>query len=112
MSTNADVLEKQELKEISKEPPMFNVILLNDNYTSMEFVLEILVDVFRKPEHEANQLMLDIHISGKGIAGVYTKEVALTKQDKVLKLAEINEFPLQCILEEENPKPKNNALKF
>lgn len=83
-----------------KKPKMFKVLLHNDHYTTMEFVVYILEAIFRRDEAEATRIMLAIHKAGLGVAGVYTKEVAETKVRKVLELAKQNDFPLQCTFEE------------
>jgi ATP-dependent Clp protease adaptor protein ClpS len=81
------------------EPDDFRVILLNDHYTTMDFVVEILISIFHKDEMEANQIMLDVHRKGKGIVGVYTWDIAQTKTAQVHVLARQREFPLRCIIE-------------
>ncbi len=87
-------------KEV-EEPPMYKVMLLNDDYTTMEFVVEILTYVFQKSSEEATRIMLNVHLSGIGICGVYPYEVAETKVDTVENLARENGFPLKCIMERE-----------
>jgi ATP-dependent Clp protease adaptor protein ClpS len=84
-----------------KEPPMYRVLLHNDDYTTMEFVVEILMHVFQKPVEEATRIMLNVHKNGTGICGSYTYEVAETKVDTVHLLAKENGFPLKCSMEEE-----------
>ena len=84
-----------------EEPPMYKVMLLNDDYTTMEFVVEVLVYVFQKSSDEAVRIMLNVHRSGIGICGVYPYEVAETKVDTVETLARENGFPLKCIMERE-----------
>ena len=81
------------------EPPMYRVILLNDDYTTMEFVVVVLETVFRKTHEEAQSIMLSVHKQGSGVAGVYTKEVAETKIAIVQQLARQNEYPLKCLME-------------
>ncbi len=81
------------------EPPMYKVLLLNDDYTSMDFVVLILESVFRKAPHEAQHIMLSVHQKGAGVAGVYTREVAETKIAVVHHIAAQNEFPLKCTME-------------
>jgi ATP-dependent Clp protease adaptor protein ClpS len=81
------------------EPEDFRVILLNDHYTTMDFVVEILMGIFHKNEAEANQIMLDVHRKGKGIVGLYTWDIAQTKAAQVHALARQHEFPLRCIVE-------------
>jgi ATP-dependent Clp protease adaptor protein ClpS len=81
------------------EPPLYKVLLHNDDYTTMEFVILILENVFRKSTAEATRVMLNVHNQGIGIAGVYTREVAETKVAIVLDLARKNEYPLLCTME-------------
>ncbi|GHV25282.1 ATP-dependent Clp protease adapter protein ClpS [Spirochaetia bacterium] len=81
------------------EPETFRVILLNDHFTTMEFVVEILMFIFRKSEGEANRIMLDIHRQGRGVAGVYPWDIAQTKAEQVHAAARQNEFPLRCVVE-------------
>jgi ATP-dependent Clp protease adaptor protein ClpS len=81
------------------EPENFRVILLNDHYTTMDFVVEILITIFHKNEADANQIMMNIHRKGKGIAGVYTWDIAQTKASQVHVQAKQQEFPLRCIVE-------------
>ena len=92
-----DVITKDEVE--AKEPPMYKVILLNDDYTTMEFVVLVLQEVFRKTTAQAEQIMLKVHTEGAGTAGIYTKEVAETKVTIVHHLARQSEFPLKCIME-------------
>jgi len=82
-----------------KEPEQFKVILLNDHYTTMEFVVEVLMIIFHKSIEDANRIMLDVHQKGKGIVGVYTWDIAVTKTEQVHAAAQANEFPLMCIVE-------------
>ncbi len=82
-------------------PSMWKVILHNDDYTTTDFVVFILKTVFRKPEPEAVRIMMDVHRAGKGVAGIYTHEIAETRVAQVKALAEQNEFPLLCTLEAE-----------
>jgi ATP-dependent Clp protease adaptor protein ClpS len=83
------------------EPPMYRVMLLNDDYTTMEFVVEVLVYVFQKSSEEAMQIMLNVHRSGVGVCGIYPYEIAETKVETVETLARENGFPLKCIMERE-----------
>ncbi len=99
--TNVDEeLELKERQEV-KSPPLYRVFLLNDDYTTMDFVVHILETVFDKPPVEAAQIMLHVHKNGKGLAGVYTREIAETKTAAVVELARRNGFPLQCSMEKE-----------
>ncbi|GHV86607.1 ATP-dependent Clp protease adapter protein ClpS [Spirochaetia bacterium] len=86
-------------REKLKEPEDYRVILLNDNYTTMEFVVEVLMIVFHKKEEDATRIMLDVHQKGKGIVGVYPFDIAHTKAGQVHVLAKEYEFPLKCIVE-------------
>lgn len=90
-----------ETKKKVKKPPLYKVLLHNDDYTTMEFVVYILKSVFHKAEPDAVKIMLAVHEQGIGVAGVFTYEVAEAKVDKVIKLARANEFPLLCTIEEE-----------
>ncbi|MBL8783841.1 MAG: ATP-dependent Clp protease adaptor ClpS [Deltaproteobacteria bacterium] len=83
------------------KPKMFKVVLHNDDYTTMEFVVWILEIVFQKNQDEAFALMLAIHETGRGVAGVYTKDVAESLCDRVVELAEANGMPLMCTTEPE-----------
>ncbi|NPU83523.1 MAG: ATP-dependent Clp protease adapter ClpS [Syntrophaceae bacterium] len=83
-----------------REPRMFRVILHNDHYTTMDFVVEVLISVFHKPAAEATRIMLDVHRKGKGICGVYTYDIASSKVSLVHSMAKEREFPLRCSMEE------------
>jgi ATP-dependent Clp protease adaptor protein ClpS len=91
-----EVKDEQEIRE----PKLYRVILHNDDYTTMDFVIEILISVFHKPAAEAIRIMLDVHKKGKGICGVYHYDIAATKVAQVHQLAQTREFPLKCSLEE------------
>jgi ATP-dependent Clp protease adaptor protein ClpS len=82
-----------------KQPPRFAVLLHNDDYTTMEFVIEILKRIFHKSEEEAVQVMLKVHQQGKGIAGIYEIEIAETKVNQVHEQARSRGFPLLCSVE-------------
>ena len=92
-----EVERKQKTK--LQRPKLYKVLLLNDDYTTMEFVVALLIHVFHHDEGSAQAIMLHIHQNGVGIAGVYTYEVAETKVAMVMELAEKAEFPLQCTME-------------
>jgi len=83
-----------------KKPPLYQVLLHNDDFTTMEFVVYVLQNVFQRSESEAVRVMLQVHLEGMGVAGVYTYEVAEMKVAKVTNLAQANEFPLLCTIEE------------
>ena len=89
-----------ETEKKLKKPPLYKVLLHNDNYTTQEFVVYILQSIFRHPPTKATQIMLHVHRRGIGVAGVYTYEVAETKVDQVHALAKEYEFPLKCTIEE------------
>jgi ATP-dependent Clp protease adaptor protein ClpS len=97
-STGGEVLEKPAPR--LKEPALYQVILHNDDYTTMEFVVEVLETVFNKGPAEAHGIMMRVHIEGHGVAGIYPHEVAETKVDKVHEMARTNGFPLRASLEE------------
>lgn len=82
------------------DPPLFNVIIHNDDYTTMEFVVCVLETVFNKSHIEANRIMMNVHQKGRGICGTYPFEIAETKVEKVIALARKEEFPLRCTVEE------------
>jgi len=88
-----------ESKPRLKKPPLYKVLLHNDDYTSMEFVVFILRTVFQRPELDAVRIMLQVHNQGIGVAGVYTYEIAEAKIARVTTLAREQEFPLLCSLE-------------
>jgi len=85
--------------EKNKEPEEFLVILLNDHYTPMDFVVEILIQIFHKKAEDAVKIMLDVHKKGKGLVGVYTWDIAVTKTEQVHTQAAENQFPLRCTIE-------------
>ena len=91
------VLEKKEAR--LKPPPMYEVALLNDDYTPMEFVVVVIQEFFSKDRETATQIMLKIHLDGKGVCGVYSRDVAATKVDQVLEAALKAGHPLQCVSE-------------
>ncbi len=94
-----DVLTESETK--LEKPPMYKVVLHNDDFTTMDFVVYILRTVFRRTDAEAITIMLKVHTEGVGIAGVYTYEIATMKAEKAINLARANEYPLLCTVEEE-----------
>ena len=100
------VTEREEVavaegKTRAKRPPLFKVLLHNDNYTTMEFVVYVLESVFNKSEAEAFAIMLRVHHEGVGIAGIYPFEIAETKAEKVMAMARAREYPLRCSVQEE-----------
>ncbi|MCA9494808.1 MAG: ATP-dependent Clp protease adapter ClpS [Myxococcales bacterium] len=95
--------EKEDVlvREKNEEPKKFKVLLLNDDYTSMEFVVWVLIQIFRHSQAAATRIMLHIHHSGVGVAGVYSREVAETRMAQVLEAARDAGHPLQCQIEPE-----------
>lgn len=85
----------------TKKPSLYKVLLLNDDYTPMEFVVHVLERFFNKGREEATRIMLQVHHRGRGICGVYTYEVAETKVAQVMDFSRQNQHPLQCIMEKE-----------
>ena len=98
-NSNSDRGVLLESKPVLKKPSMYNVLLLNDDYTPMEFVVLVLESVFNKKEEEATQIMLHVHKNGIGMCGVFTYEVAEVKCKNVMDLAKKHEHPLQCTME-------------
>ena len=88
-----------DTKPKTKKPSMYNVLLMNDDYTPMEFVVMVLEKIFNKKQEEATQIMLHVHQKGIGICGTFTYEVAESKCKAVIDLAKKNEHPLQCTME-------------
>jgi len=87
-------------KSRTKPPPMFKVLLLNDDYTPMDFVVAVLQTFFTMSREQATQIMLKVHREGMGVCGVYPKDVAATKVEQVIAFSRKHEHPLQCIMEE------------
>ncbi len=94
------VVDKKSAPKL-KPPQMYKVLLHNDDYTSMEFVVAVLQTIFNHSEASATRIMLHIHHNGVGVAGVYSHEIAETKVRKVVELAKEAEFPLLCTMEPE-----------
>ncbi len=96
---NLDAELLEQVDEAFKEPQMYKVVLLNDDYTPMDFVIEVLMRYFGMDEQKATQIMLHVHTRGKGLCGVFTHEVAETKSIMVNEFARENEHPLLCVTE-------------
>jgi ATP-dependent Clp protease adaptor protein ClpS len=90
-----------DVEEDDTEPPMYRVLLLNDDYTTMDFVVDVLMSVFQKTAGEATRIMLNVHRSGVGVCGIYSFEIAETKVETVHALAHEKGFPLKCTMEKE-----------
>jgi ATP-dependent Clp protease adaptor protein ClpS len=105
--TRSSIDEKRETllvvekKTRTARPPMYKVMLLNDDYTPMDFVVYLLKQIFRKDHGDAIRIMLEIHNRGSGTCGVYTRDVAETKMEQVVAAARQNEHPLQCVIEKD-----------
>ena len=90
----------EEAQPKVKQPPLYNVVLLNDDYTPMEFVVDVLERFFRMDRSAATRVMLEVHTRGKGVCGVFTYEIAETKVAQVTTYSRDNQHPLMCTLEE------------
>lgn len=99
METNIITVEKSKIK--TKKPKHYKVVMYNDDYTTMEFVVDILMNIFNKKFEEANKIMLDVHKKGKGIAGIYPYDIAVTKVSTAMAIAREEEFPFKLTIEEE-----------
>lgn len=98
METNIETIEKSKIK--TKKPTHYKVIMYNDDYTTMEFVIYILVNIFNKKLEEANKIMLDVHQRGIGIAGIYPYDIAVTKVSTAMATSEKEGFPFKLTIEE------------
>ena len=99
-SLRHDGLALEEAKPEVKQPPLFRVVLLNDDYTPMEFVVVVLQSFFAMNREKATQVMLKVHREGMGVCGVYPRDVATTKVEQVISYARKHQHPLQCVMEE------------
>jgi ATP-dependent Clp protease adaptor protein ClpS len=97
--TGGEILERT--KQETKKPELFKVLLLNDDYTTMDFVIEVLESIFHKQPAEAFRIMMMVHTQGKGLCGVYPHEVAETKVDTVIESAREHGYPLRAAMEPE-----------
>ena len=93
-------LAVEEAQPKVKQPPLYRVVLINDDYTPMEFVVEILESIFGMERTRATQVMLEVHTKGKGVCGVYNFEIAETKVAQVMSVAKQHQHPLLCTMEE------------
>jgi len=96
---SGDELVVQEAKPRLKRPPLYRVLLLNDDYTPMDFVVVLLEQVFAMDRDMATRIMMHVHTRGVGVCGVYTREIAETKVRAVMEYARENQHPLQCTME-------------
>ena len=90
----------EEARPQTKRPPLYQVVLLNDDYTPMEFVVDVLERFFRLDRESATRVMLEVHMKGKGVCGVFTYEIAETKVAQVMTYSRDNQHPLMCTLEQ------------
>jgi ATP-dependent Clp protease adaptor protein ClpS len=98
---DSDVEVAQKTEQTTKKPPLYKVLFHNDDYTTMEFVVSVLITVFHHSDAMAHTIMMHVHTKGIGIAGVFTREIAETKVAKTVALARKNEFPLELSIEPE-----------
>jgi len=98
METNIVTKQKDEVK--IKKPKNYKVVMYNDDYTTMEFVINILVNVFNKNLVEAEKIMIDVHKRGKGVAGIYSYDIAITKVSTAMSMAKEDGFPFKLTVEE------------
>ena len=90
----------ESLQSRLKPPPLYKVVLLNDDYTPMDFVVMVLLQFFAKTREQATEIMLKVHTEGSGICGLYPKDTAETKVEQVVAFARQHQHPLQCVMEE------------
>ncbi|WP_410277222.1 ATP-dependent Clp protease adapter ClpS [Guyparkeria sp.] len=93
--------ETEEASEqiVSDEPPMYRVLLLNDDFTPMDFVVQVLMQLFGMTFDQANIVMLEVHHNGRGVCGEFTREIAETRVSQVNQIAREHEYPLMCVME-------------
>jgi len=99
MENDINILSKEKIK--IKKPKNYKVIMKNDDFTTMEFVVSILEDIFNKTFNQANEIMMEVHQKGYGVAGVYPYDIAVSKVNKVNRLASEEGFPFKLLVEEE-----------
>lgn len=92
------IFDKEEIKQ--KSPPLYKILLLNDDFTPMEFVIEVLRIFFFMNQEQATRIMLKVHTEGVGVCGVYPSDIASTKVKQVVEFARRNQHPLRCVMEE------------
>ena len=100
MSDQTSGAVKERVQTEKKEPTLYKVVLLNDDYTTMEFVVQVLESIFQKSPAEAYRIMMQVHVNGRGVAGIYPWEVAETKVETVITLARDAGYPLKAVTEE------------
>ena len=96
--SKAVIFDKGQIKQ--KSPPMYKILLLNDDFTPMEFVIEVLKIFFSMNQEQATRIMLEVHMQGVGVCGIYPSDIASTKVKQVVEFARKNQHPLRCTMEE------------
>jgi len=96
--SEAVILAQEKIEQ--KPPPMYKILLLNDDFTPMEFVIEVLKIFFSMNQEQATRIMLEVHMEGVGVCGIYPSDIASTKVSQVIEFARKNQHPLRCIMEE------------
>ena len=104
--SKAVIFDKGQIKQ--KSPPMYKILLLNDDFTPMEFVIEVLKIFFFMNQEQATRIMLKVHTEGVGVCGVYPSDIASTKVKQVVEFARRNQHPLRCVMEEN----RNDSSRF
>jgi ATP-dependent Clp protease adaptor protein ClpS len=98
--SNSEAVMLAQEKIEQKPPSMYKILLLNDDFTPMEFVIEVLKVFFSMNQEQATQIMLEVHLEGVGVCGIYPSDIASTKVNQVVEFARKNQHPLRCIMEE------------
>lgn len=96
--SEAVILAQEKIEQ--KPPSMYKILLLNDDFTPMEFVIEVLKNFFSMNQEQATRIMLEVHMEGVGVCGIYPSDIASTKVSQVIEFARKNQHPLRCIMEE------------
>jgi len=98
--SNTEAVKLAEDKVKPEQPPLYKILLLNDDFTPMEFVIEVLKLFFSMNQEQATRIMLKVHTEGVGVCGIYTSDIASTKVKQVIEFARKNQHPLRCVMEE------------
>ncbi len=99
-ASQSKISRVSESKSKEKAPPMYKILLLNDDFTPMEFVIEVLKMFFSMDQEQATRIMLKVHTEGVGVCGIYTSDIASTKVSQVTEFSRKNQHPLRCVMEE------------
>lgn len=105
------VIEKERVADKTQQPPMYKVILINDDYTPFDFVIDVVQRVFNKTLEQSIELAARIHQEGQGVCGVYPKDIAEHKQKKAIEWARAEEHPLECRIQPETPAPAPRGMR-